>query len=93
MKTPRTSAFVAPIEEPIDPLSGPAETIAASIPKGLADAVRRHVAKGEFSRFVTRAMHHELVRRNRVALVEALERELGPSDPAVLAEIDAAIMS
>jgi len=67
---------------------GPTETIAASIPKALASAIRAQMGKREFSRFVTLALHRELVRRNRKSLVDDLIAESGPLDPEELRAID-----
>jgi len=69
-------------------MSGPTETIAASIPRALAVAVRARTGKREFSRFVAQAMHRELLRRNLESFVSDLIAEFGPSDPADLREID-----
>jgi hypothetical protein len=71
-----------------DLLAGATETIAASVPKALAKAVRAQTGKREFSRFVTQALHRELVRRNRERLVDDLLAEVGPLDPAEVQAID-----
>jgi len=62
---------------PIDLMSGPTETIAASIPRALALAVRAQTGKREFSRFVAQAMHRALLRRNLESLVKDLIAEFG----------------
>ena len=73
---------------PIDLMSGPTETIAASIPRALAVAVRAQTGKREFSRFVAQAMHRALLRRNLESLVKDLIAEFGEPDPAIGLEID-----
>jgi hypothetical protein len=73
---------------PGDLLAGPSETIAASIPQSLANAVRAQTGRREFSRFVAQAMHRELVRRNRDRLVNDLIAELGPPSSADAQAID-----
>ncbi len=67
---------------------GPAETIAASLPKELADAVRSQVGKRGFSRFVGRALARELVDQNRAAYVGGMESIHGPVDPELVARLE-----
>jgi len=69
-------------------LSGPTETIAATIPRALADAVRAQTGKRGFSRFIAQAMHRELRRCDLETLVNELIAEVGPIDPAIGQEID-----
>jgi hypothetical protein len=71
-----------------DLVSGPSETIAASIPKALANAVRACIGKREFSRFVTQAMRRELTRRNRESLVHDLIAEIGAPNEDEIRKID-----
>jgi hypothetical protein len=69
-------------------LDGPTETIAASIPMVLAQAIRERTGKRGFSRFVTEALHRAVVRQNLQNLVDDLVAEAGPLDPGELREID-----
>ncbi len=61
----------------LKPAEGVTETIAASVPSELGKEVRERVGKGEFSRFVARALRHELVRLNRAKFVADFEAEFG----------------
>jgi hypothetical protein len=70
-------------------LEGPTETIAASVPKTLIDAVRTRVGKGEFSRFVTHALANEVRRMELNALAEDLQRQHPSSPEDVAREIRA----
>lgn len=76
------------MSDPLARFSGPAETIAASLPKELADAIRAQVGKREFSRFVARALARELVDRNRAAYVASFEADQGPLDPELVASFE-----
>jgi hypothetical protein len=76
------------MRDPLARFSGPAETIAASLPKELADAIRAQVGKREFSRFVARALARELVDRNRAAYVASFEADHGPLDPGLVASFE-----
>ncbi|GAC1541093.1 MAG: hypothetical protein NVS2B17_18080 [Candidatus Velthaea sp.] len=74
--------------DPLARFGGPAETIAASLPKELAEAIRAQVGKRAFSQFVGQAVARELIDRNRAAYVEGMEALHGPLDPAVVAEYE-----
>ena len=62
-------------------LEGPTETVAVSIPRHLAQRLRKTMKKGGFSQFVTRAITREAIRQNRLAFVADVERATGPLDP------------
>jgi hypothetical protein len=93
MKSPRNPRSKgALLDEPDDPLArfaGPAETVAASIPRTLRAAIRTKVGKREFSRFVGRALARELVDQNRAAYVASFEKQHGPVDPKLTARLEA----
>lgn len=68
--------------------SGPSETIAASVPRALATAIRGKIGKREFSRFVGRAMAKELIDQNRAAYVASFEADHGPLDPRLTVRLE-----
>jgi len=74
-----------PIEDQLAPFGGPHETIAASIPKKMAKAVREMVGARGFSKFVADALAREVVRRHRNELIAVMEAESGPADPDAVA--------
>jgi len=67
---------------------GPAVTVAASLPKELADAIRALVGKREFSRFVGDALARELIDRERAAYVEEAIARHGPLDTKLVADLE-----
>ncbi len=77
-KSPKPTQAELAIAEMLD---GPTETIAASIPRRLAQHLRKRIERGRFSQFVTRAITREAIRLNRLALVANVERATGPLDP------------
>jgi hypothetical protein len=89
MKRPQPARAEPPAS--LDLLSrfgGPAETIAASLPKELADAIRSQVGKRGFSRFVGRALARELIDQNRAAYVSGMESIHGPVDSELVAQLE-----
>jgi hypothetical protein len=90
MRTPATkrSGYRAD-EDPLARYAGPAQTIAASVPRALTAAIRAKIGKREFSRFVGRALARELVDQNRAAYVASFERDHGPVDPQLTARLEA----
>lgn len=70
--------------------SGVATTIAASVPKDLADEIRKRVGKREFSRFVATALARELIDRNRAEYITEMEAIHGPVDPDFLRQLEEA---
>ena len=56
----------------------PAAKLSVSIPSQLAAAVRRRVGARGVSRFVARAIAHELEREQLGTFLADLERDLGP---------------
>lgn len=72
---------------------GATETIAASVPSSLVKEVRERVGKGEFSRFIARAMQHELVRLNRSKFVADFEEKFGVLDQKAIDRARRAIRS
>lgn len=54
------------------------EKVPVTIPTELLRRVRAHTRKGQFSAFVTRALRHELVRRNRQSLLDDYTQAIGP---------------
>ena len=60
------------------------ETISASVPAALVQRVRARVGKREFSQFVARSIERELVRLNRLQLVDEIVAKSGELDPAEL---------
>jgi hypothetical protein len=75
--------------DPLIRYSGPAQTVAASVPRALTAAIRAKVGKREFSSFVARAMARELVDQNRAAYVNSYEKEHGPIDDKLTASFEA----
>ena len=64
----------------------PAAKLSVSIPSKLAAAVRRRVGARGLSRFVARAMAHELEREQLGAFLAALEQDLGPVSKTALSK-------
>jgi len=75
-------------DDPLTRFAGPSQTIAASVPRALAAAIRERIGKREFSRFVGRALARELVDQNRAAYVVSFERDHGPLDPELTARLE-----
>jgi hypothetical protein len=89
MKSPRAkSSLLRTDDDPLTRFAGPAETVAASVPRSLTAAIRARVGKREFSRFVGRALARELVDQNRAAYVASFEKDNGPIDPKLLARLE-----
>lgn len=63
---------------------GQTETISASVPSALVERVRARVQKREFSQFVTRSIERELVRLNRLQLIDEIVAKSGELDAAEL---------
>ncbi len=76
-------------EDPLARYAGPAQTVAASVPRALTVAIRAKVGKREFSRFVARALARELVDQNRAAYVVSYEKDHGPIDSQLTARLEA----
>ncbi len=74
--------------DPLIRYSGPAQTVAASVPRALTAAIRAKVGKREFSSFVARAMARELVDQNRAVYVSSYEKEHGPIDEKLTASFE-----
>ncbi len=90
MKAPRRKRRITPVEDdPLTRFAGPAQTIAASVPRALTAAIRAKIGKREFSRFVGQALARELVDQNRAAYVASFERDHGPVDPKLTARLEA----
>jgi hypothetical protein len=90
MKTPRSKASIFRTDDdPLTRFAGPAQTVAASVPRALTAAIRAKVGKREFSSFVARAMARELVDQNRAAYVISYEKDHGPIDPQLTARLEA----
>jgi hypothetical protein len=90
MKTSRIKRRITPVEDdPLTRFAGPAQTIAASVPRALTAAIRAKIGKREFSRFVAQALARELVDQNRAAYVASFERDHGPVDPKLTARLEA----
>lgn len=62
----------------------PAAKLSVSVPSQLAAAVRRRVGTRGLSRFVARAIAHELEREQRGAFLAELDQDLGPVSKAEL---------
>lgn len=78
--TPRVySALVAEVS------ATQTETISASVPAALVRRVRARIQKREFSQFVTRSLERELVRLNRLQLIDEIVAKSGELDPTELA--------
>ena len=75
-------------DDPLTRFAGPVQTIAASVPRALTEAVRAKVGKREFSSFVARAMARELLDQNRAAYVTSYEKDHGPIDPQLTARLE-----
>ena len=90
MRSPlrRSPLFLAD-DDPLTRFAGPAETVAASVPRALTAAIRAKVGKREFSRFVGRALARELVDQNRSAYVASFDKDHGPLDPQLTARLEA----
>jgi hypothetical protein len=90
MKSPGSKSPPFPAnDDPLARFAGPAETVAASVPRALAAAIRAQIGKREFSRFVERALARELVDQNRAAYVASFEKDHGPLDPHLTARLEA----
>ena len=59
-------------------MSQPAAKLSVSVPGELAAAVRKRVGTRGLSRFVARAMVHELEREGIASLLAQLEERFGP---------------
>jgi hypothetical protein len=70
--------------ESLTAFDGPRETIAASVPKKLVQAVREMVGARGFSQFVSDALARETIRRKREEFVRTMEAEDGPADPELV---------
>jgi hypothetical protein len=90
MSKPRKKpSFPRADEDLLTRFAGPSETVAASVPRALAAAIRAKVGKREFSRFVGRALARELVDQNRAAYVACFEKDHGPVDAQLTARLEA----
>lgn len=65
---------------------GRARKVSVSLPEGLTAAVQQRVGKGEFSRYVTEAVAHQLELDLLAELSALLEAEHGPVPDEYLAE-------
>jgi hypothetical protein len=83
------SSLLRADDDPLTRFAGPAETVAASVPRALTAAIRAKVGKREFSRFVGRALARELVDQNRAAYVTSFEKDHAPLDPQLTARLEA----
>lgn len=89
MKIQRKKRAVSSADnDPLIRYSGPAQTVAASVPRALTAAIKAKVGKREFSSFVARAMARELVDQNRAAYVSSYEKEHGPIDEKLTASFE-----
>src|ERR1700677_2961487 len=90
MKTPRSKRPIFRADDdPLTRFAGPAQTIAASVPRALTVAIRAKIGKREFSRFVGRALARELVDQSRAAYVASFEKDHGSVDPQLTARLEA----
>jgi hypothetical protein len=90
MRTPRSKGSIfGTDDDPLARFAGPAQTVAASVPRTLTEAIRAKVGKREFSSFVARAMARELADQNRAAYIASYEEEHGPIDPELTARLEA----
>ena len=64
--------------------------ISVSVEGDLLDAMQQRVGARGVSRFVSRAIRHELEREELSELLAELEEVLGPPDPQLMAEAAAA---
>lgn len=64
--------------------------ISVSVEAGLVDALQERVGARGVSRFVSRAIRHELEREELGELLAELEEVLGPPDEQLMAEAAAA---
>ncbi len=62
----------------------PTITIAASVPQSVASAAKRRAGAGNFSRFVTSALQHELACSALDELVDAFAADGGTVDEALV---------
>ena len=90
VRGPRSDAGVTPTPTPAysalvaDVSAGQTETISASVPAALVKRVRARIGKREFSQFVTRSIERELVRLNRLQLIDEIVAKSGELDPEEL---------
>jgi hypothetical protein len=90
VRNPRNkSSIFSAADDPLTRFAGPAQTVAASVPRALTVAIRAKVGKREFSRFVARALARELADQNRAAYVMSYEKDHGPIDPQLTARLEA----
>lgn len=66
-------------------MNQPAAKLSISLPGALAAAVRKRVGSSGLSRFVARALAHELEREGIKGLLAELEEKLGPPSKANMA--------
>jgi hypothetical protein len=89
-KAPRSErSILRSDDDPLIRFAGPAQTIAASVPRALTVAIRAKIGKRGFSRFVGQALARELVDQNRAAYVASFEKDHGPIDPQLTARLEA----
>lgn len=67
-------------------MAQPAEKLSVSVPSKLVAAVRRRVGPRGVSRFVARAIAHELEREQLGAFLAELERDHGPVPKALVTQ-------
>ncbi len=90
MRTARSkNSIFSADDDPLARFAGPAQTVAASVPRALTVAIRAKVGKREFSRFVARALARELVDQNRAAYVVSYEKQHGPIDSQLTDRLEA----
>ncbi len=65
--------------------------LSVTIDREVAEGLQAHVPPRNVSRFVNVAIRHELERERTRALLQYLEEELGPPDPAMVREAEAAL--
>jgi hypothetical protein len=82
--SPKSTAGAQFISDPLAQFSGPVETVAASVPRDLIDAIRATTGKRKFSQFVGRALARELIDTQRAEFVAGMEAIHGPVDPELV---------
>jgi hypothetical protein len=79
------------ITDPLAQFNGPVETVAASVPRDLIDAIRATTGKRKFSQFVGRALAREFIDTKRAEFVADMEAIHGPVDPELVKAYEAVL--
>jgi len=68
-------------------MTEPAAKLSISIPSNLAEAIRERVGPRGMSRFIAKAIEHELEREQLRAYLDELDENFGPVPQQAIAEL------